>query len=168
MPVLIRLLEPHDAPAYRKLRLRALTEDPAAFLSDAEGYAAVTVADEAERLKPSDQRLTLGAFVGGEVVGMAGLFRHTRAKQAHRGEVVGFYVAPEQRGQGVAQALLKQLIMQARTLTGLELLGLGVSETQLAAQQVYHKLGFEVWGVQPDALRLGEQVLAELHMQLRL
>ncbi len=172
MPLTIRLLKAPDAPAYRQLRLRALTEDPAAFLTDAETYAASALTEVADRLQASDHSFTLGAFVESEfveseLVGMATLVRSTRPKQAHRADVLAVYVAPQQRGQGAAWALMTDLIERASRLPGLEVLELGVSETQSRAQNLYRKLGFEVWGVQPDAMRLGTRAIAEFHLQRR-
>lgn len=163
----IRLLQAEDAALYRKLRLRALTEDPAAYLTSAEEYLERSPSDIAARLAPTEQALTLGAFWDAELIGIATLARLERLKQRHRADVVGVYVTPQARGQGVAAELMRGLIEQARQKIGLEVLGLSVTETQLAARKLYEKLGFEVWGVQPDALRQDEKALTELHLQLR-
>ena len=100
----IRRLTPADAPAYRALRLRALWEYPQAFTSS---YA------EDEKLPPEAtvNRLASahlkfwGAFDMGELCGMIGMDRETRAKCRHKATVVGMYVAPEVGGQGVARAV---------------------------------------------------------------
>ena len=164
----IRRLQAEDAALYRPLRLRALSEDPAAYLTSAEEFAARSLADVAGQLAPSEAAFTMGAFAGTPLVGMATLARAGRSKLRHRADVVAVYVAPEARGQGTAAALLGELIRQARQLPGLDVLNLSVTETQLAARQLYLKLGFSVWGVQPDALRQAGEPLTELHMQLRL
>ena len=174
MPSSIRRLQAEDAALYRPLRLRALTEDPAAYLTSPEEFAARSLADIAGQLTPSETAFTLGAlagagtFAGTQLVGMATLARAGRPKLRHRADVVAVYVAPEARGQGVAAALLGELIRQARQLPGLDVLNLSVTETQLAARQLYLKLGFSFWGVQPDALRQAGAPLTELHMQLTL
>ncbi|WP_185974658.1 GNAT family N-acetyltransferase [Deinococcus detaillensis] len=168
MPPTIRLLQAKDAAPYRELRLRALTEDPAAYLTSAEEYAQRSPDEIAARLGATEQALTLGAFLKTKLIGMATLVRLERYKQRHRADVVSVYVAPEARGRGVAAELMRRLIDQARQQKGLEVLGLRVTETQVAARRLYEKLGFELWGVQPDALRKGEAALTELHLQLKL
>ncbi|GAA4015192.1 GNAT family N-acetyltransferase [Deinococcus rubellus] len=164
----IRCLQAEDAALYRPLRLRALTEDPAAYLTSADEFAARSLADIAGQLTPSKTAFTLGAFAGAELVGIATLARAERPKQRHRAEVMGVYMAPGARGQGAAASLLGELIRQARQLPGLDVLGLSVTDTQLAARTLYGKLGFTVWGVQPDALRQAGIPLTELHLQLTL
>jgi len=168
MPLSIRRLQAEDAALYRPLRLRALTEDPAAYLTSPEEFAARSLADIAGQLTPSETAFTLGALAGTQLVGMATLVRAGRLKLRHRADVMAVYVAPETRGQGVAVALLGELIRQARQMPGLDVLNLSVTETQLAARQLYLKLGFSVWGVQPDALRQAGAPLTELHLQLTL
>ncbi|WP_161880369.1 GNAT family N-acetyltransferase [Deinococcus alpinitundrae] len=168
MPTMIRVLQAEDAALYRPLRLCALSEDPAAYLTSPEEFAARSLAEIAGQLAPTETAFTLGAFAGAQLVGMATLVRAGRLKLRHRADVMAVYVAPEVRGQGAATSLLGALIQQARQLPGLDVLGLNVTEPQLAARQLYLKLGFSVWGVQPDALRQAGEPLTELHMQLRL
>ena len=168
MSLTIRRLQAEDAALYRVLRLRALTEDPAAYLTSAEEFAARCPTDIAKQLTPSESAFTLGLFLESVLVGIATLVRSERPKQRHRAEVMGVYVAPEARGQGQARRLMEELIAQAQRMEELAVLGLAVTETQLAARVLYEKLGFEVWGVQPDALRQAGTPLTELHLQLRL
>lgn len=164
----IRRLQAEDAAAYRPLRLRALTEDPAAYLTSAEEFAARPLSSVADRLRPSQAAFTLGLFMESELVGIATLLRAQPLKQRHRAEIAGVYMAPEARGRGLARRLIEELIWQARQMEGVAVLGLAVTETQLAARALYGKLGFEVWGVQPDALRQAGAPLTELHLQLAL
>ena len=168
MTFAIRPLTADDAPAYRTLRLRALTEDPAAYLTSAEEYAGRLLEEVAAGLRGSENSLTLGAFDQTALLGIATLVRSERLKLRHRADVLGVYLAPEMRGRGLAQAMMGELISAAKQMPGLDVLELSVTETQLAAQHLYERLGFVMWGVQPDAVREGGQALSELHMQLRL
>ena len=163
-----RSLTAADAPTYRTLRLRALTEDPAAYLTSAEEYAGRTLGDIAAGLSGSDNSLTLGAFDETALLGTATLARSTRSKLRHRADVFGVYLAPEVRGRGLAQAMMGELISAAKQMPGLDVLELSVTETQLSARRLYERLGFVTWGVQPDAVREGGQALSEHHLQLQL
>ena len=99
---------------------------------------------------------------------MAGFYRETRVKRRHKGTVWGVYVAPEHRGQGVARRLLTALIESARTLPDLKWIVLSVTVERHPAQRLYRSLGFEAWGVEPHALRVGDDYFDEQHMALRI
>jgi hypothetical protein len=59
-------------------------------------------------------------------------------------------------------------IETARTLPDLKSIQLTVSITQDAARQLYRRLGFRVFGVEPRALGIGGEFLDEEHMILEL
>lgn len=162
----IRLLTPLDAPAWRSLRLRGLREHPEAFTSSHEEDAQQPVEASAARLAARSNSFW-GAFERGELVGIVGLERETRAKNRHKARVVGMYVAPEMAGRGLGRALLDALVAQARG-EGLGSLVLTVTEGNAAAQHLYEAAGFRSFGVEPDAIRVGGQRWAKNHMQLAL
>ena len=167
----VRSLTADDAPAYRELRLRALTQDSAAYLTSAGEYAGRTIEEVAAGLTATENSFTLGTFGKTDetaLLGMATLARSGRIKLRHRADVFGVYLAPEVRGRGLAQALMGELISAARRMPGLEVLELSVTETQRSARRLYERLGFVTWGVQPDAVRESGQLLSEYHLQLRL
>ena len=168
MTAVIRLLGADDAGTYRALRLRALSEDPAAYLTSAQEYAGRTLENIAAGLSGSENSFTLGAFNETALLGMATLVRSDRMKLRHRADVYGVYLALEVRGQGIATAMMRDLIQRARAISGLEVLELSVTETQLPARRLYERLGFVLWGVQPDAVRESGQALSEHHLQFRL
>lgn len=162
--MLVRLLGPADALLYRSLRLRALREHPDAFTSS---YAE----DREQPLEAAAQRLAAHAFWGAyrhaELYGFVGLERETRARNRHKGTVMGMYVAPEAAGQGVARALLEALVRHARA-NGLESLVLTVTEGNTRAQRLYEAAGFRSFGIEPDAIRVDGRPCAKNHMHLDL
>jgi ribosomal protein S18 acetylase RimI-like enzyme len=165
---ILQTLHAADAPRYRALRLRALREDPAAYLTSAAEYELRTLEDVAARLCPTPDHFTLGAFVNGELKAVATLVRADSPKQRHRAEVFAVYVAPETRGLRLGQALMDELIRQARAIPGLDVLNLSVTETQTAARRLYESLGFTVWGTERGALRENGALLDSLHLSLGL
>jgi ribosomal protein S18 acetylase RimI-like enzyme len=144
----IRRLGPTDADDYRSIRLAALRGDPGAFGST---Y-------EAEVQRPADhfvQRLTssvvFGAYVDGVIVGMAGYKREEGVRDRHKAFVWGTYVQPRRRRQGVAAALLEAVL---RCADGeVEQLTLTVVKDNPEALALYRRLGFEVYGIEPRALK---------------
>lgn len=168
-PFAVRLLTPADAPAYREVRLSALQSDPLAFITTAEEFAALPLGEISGRLAPDPGRVTFGAFLGGELVGLLTVGRETRPALAHRGYVVGVSVLHTARSQGCGDALLRAGITHARGWPGVTSLHLGVMETQHAARRLYERHGFQLWGTQPDAVRNAEgRHLAEHHLALLL
>ena len=162
----IRLLGAADAPAWRALRLRGLREHPDAFTSSHEEDAAHPPEVAAARL--ASPRVTFwGAFVQGQLMGIVGLERETRAKNRHKATVVGMFVAPEASGRGLGQALLAALLDQARA-EQLQLLVLTVTEGNDTAVRLYQRCGFRAFGTEPRAILVDGQAYGKIHMFLDL
>src|SRR5271165_4502577 len=82
----IRLLQPDDAPAYWNLRLQALEREPEAFSSSPEDHRKLSLDEVRTRLGANPaESFTMGAFVGGQLTGMAVFVREARAKLRHKG-----------------------------------------------------------------------------------
>ncbi|MBP0581744.1 GNAT family N-acetyltransferase [Labrys sp. LIt4] len=161
MSVAIRRLGPADSIDYRAIRLDALATAPEAFGSTHATESARPLAAFAERLS---QAVVFGAYMGDQIVGMAGYRRQDGLKDRHKGEVWGVYVAPRWRGQGVAGALMTAVIEAARG--EVEQLLLAVVDGNDGALALYRRLGFEVYGVEPRALKTGNRYLDEALMVL--
>jgi hypothetical protein len=53
-------------------------------------------------------------------------------------------------------------------MPGVAWVHLTVSSAAPEARQLYERAGFEAWGVEPDALRHGDDTVSDAHMALRL
>ena len=100
------------------------------------------------------------------MVGLAGFVRHEGRKLRHKGDIWGVYVTAAARGQGMAKAMLLHMLDRLRGYSGLEQVGLSVSVPQDAARRLYDVLGFEVYGYEKHALKVGGTYVDEEHRVL--
>ncbi|HET6472746.1 MAG TPA: GNAT family N-acetyltransferase [Pseudomonadales bacterium] len=152
----IRMLGPADAAAYQALRLRGLRESPTAFSSSYEEEAERSVAEVVARVTPAadGSKCVFGAFVDGALGGVAGFMRPMRPKLLHTSELVGMYVAPEQRRLHFGRALVEAVVAHARAQSGVEQIKLGVNAANEPAKGLYRACGFGRYGVEPNAIRV--------------
>ena len=157
--VTIRLLTDTDLPAYKALRDAGLQHDPEAFTSDFDTASALPPATYATRLgQPPDDHFILGAFdAGGAMLGAVVCEREARLKKRHEAELVGMIIAPAMRQRGIGKALLKEFDTLVRKLPGLEQVVLSVTADHAAAVKLYEGAGFVRYGLQPRAIKIGEQ-----------
>jgi RimJ/RimL family protein N-acetyltransferase len=162
----IRRLSAADATDYRALRIRALWEFPEAFTSSFEEDEKQPIEKWEVRLE-GEHTMFWGAFEGEQLCGMVGLERETRAKNRHKGTVIGMYVSQEYFGTGMGRALIDALLAHARE-QGLELLVLTVTEGNTVATNFYEAAGFRSFGIEPRAIKVDGRPYAKNHMYLDL
>ena len=164
----IRRLTGLEVESYRQLRAEALEREPWAFTESPAEHQAMPLETVRQRLGSgaSDDNFVLGAFDGGKLIGMAGFFCRQGEKIRHRGEIWGVYVAKEHRGKGLGRTLLEELIRQLRSNPGLEQVALGVSVGNISAKRLYESLGFETYGRETHALKIGASYVDEELMVL--
>lgn len=162
-------LAPADAERYARLRLRMLREAPHAFGASPEDDAALDLAHLPRMLAEAESAIVaVDDGAGGELRAAAGIVRQKRAKSAHRAALWGVYVAPEARGAGLGRAVTEAAIGLARGWAGEEWVQLGVSAEAPAARALYERLGFRVWGREPEAMVIDGRRIDELHLALPL
>ena len=95
-----------------------------------------------------DERIVLGAFDGGRLIGTVTLLLQFPQNQPHRAEIAKMMTRISHRGRGVAQALMRATERMAaergRTLLVLD------TAVEDGASGLYERLGFKLTGVIPD------------------
>ena len=148
----VRLLGPADAAAYRALRLDALQRHPCAFRASFDEEAGQSLDELAARLEAD---AIFGAYCDGALCGLAGLEIPQARNKRHKGTLFGVYVCPDRRRAGLGTALVSRVIEHARTRV--DQLHAAVVVTAEPARALYRKLGFEPYGLEPRALKVGEE-----------
>ena len=156
----VEIVTPTEAcwAEFRTLRLRALAEAPQAF---GQTYAVACTFPESfwrGRLRDAAEGVSwlICARMEGRLVGMVGAFQTDADLQHGRATVVGTYVAPEVRRQGIAQRLLAALLDQLAAAEGVAVARLAVNPEQDAAVKLYLGAGFRV-------IEMGTEVLGDGH-----
>lgn len=163
----VRQLDIDDADAFHALRLHGLESDPDPFLTTRAEDGALSREAVHARFPRGGDNFALGAFdEAGALVGIVGFARETREKIRHRGNVWGMFVASSVRGQGVARALMEQLVERCRAIDGLEQLVLEVNTTATSARRLYASMGFESIGTHRESMKVGDRYLETQYMVL--
>lgn len=162
--IVIRQFSADEAIVWRTIRLEALRNAPEAFGQTAEHA-------ESQAMHHFEQTVSgpyppFGAFVGDTPVGTAGFYILGGPKMSHRGMLWGMYVAPSHRRLGVGRRLIAAIIDHARGKV--DQIHLHVVTTNTAAYDLYRRMGFVAYGIEPRALRYGGRDYDEAMMVLML
>ncbi|MGY6270532.1 N-acetyltransferase family protein [Achromobacter denitrificans] len=164
----VRRLVPADAPALRRLRLDALVETPESFGSSYEEEHTLTLEEICAWIAPENDGAMFGVFNGEALAGMVGVARQRKLKMRHKAHIWSMYVAPAQRGQGLARLLMRAAVEHAGTMRGVRQVQLSVASNNTAAASLYLDLGFAEYGREREALCVNGRYYDETLMALAL
>ncbi|WP_448652754.1 GNAT family N-acetyltransferase [Pseudomonas fluorescens] len=161
--MIIRTLGADDAEAYRALMLEAYGAYPQAFTSSVAERALMPLSWWQKRLDNPLDRL-LGAFDGDALAGIVGLAFEPREKAWHKVTLFGMYVNEAYQQNGVGRQLVEAALTEARRHSRLKLIQLTVTAGNDAAFALYQRCGFIQYGLEPLAVRVGEEYFDKIHM----
>jgi RimJ/RimL family protein N-acetyltransferase len=160
----VRRLDARDAAGYREIRLEGLKNHPEAFTSSWEVEAAKPATWWTERLESNV--VFAGVIDSSPLLGVAGLRMESATKLRHKALLWGMYVRPDARGTGLSMSLVREVIAHARPLV--EEMRLAVVASNTAARRLYQAAGFEQYGFERRALKIGDAYYDEVLMALPL
>jgi GNAT superfamily N-acetyltransferase len=134
----IVLIVAQDWPRLRDVRLRALAEDPAAFIETHATASAFPDDRWRERATPNDRQASFGFEREGRFDGLVSCFV---ADDPATVFLVAMWVAPELRGTGAARELVESVLGWGRTHSA-ERVCLSVEGDNPRAARLYEKCGF--------------------------
>ena len=161
----IRRLSGSDAAEYRKLRLDGLRAHPEAFGADWDEEAVRPLDWFADRLE-RNVVFGSGSAAAPTLVGVAGFYVPDSVKHRHKGVLWGMFIQPGARGTGLGSALVTRVLEHARQTV--REVRLTVVATNSSAIRLYERAGFERYGLEARALKVGEDYHDELLMALSL
>ncbi len=159
----IRMLGAADAEAYRALMLEAYGAYPQAFTSSVAERAAMPMSWWEKRLESALDCL-LGVYVDAELAGIVGLAFEPREKAWHKVTLFGMYVSGAHQQQGLGRQLVEAALDEARRHPRLKVIQLTVTAGNAAAFALYQRCGFIQYGLEPLAVRVGEDYFDKIHM----
>lgn len=156
----VRKLSDKDYLLYKTIRLEALRKNPNAFGST---YEYESVQDNSYWQNTLNSQLILGLFDAKQIIGCVGLDIHPMERFKHNAKLWGMYVSEEYRGSEAASKLIEETASHVKKM-GIVQIHLACMEENKKAINFYKKLGFQLYGVMPKAVRIDSQYINDCLM----
>ncbi len=164
----IRPLEIDDFAMFLEIQREALVQSPELFGSDYEWFESLSILSKEQRYEKYmnfPYQYILGAVDDeGNIAGMIGYSSEDSSKTRHKGTVWGLFVRPEFRGKGIATIMVMSVLETAQDMLDVEQVQLAVSTQNEASYGLYLRLGFNVFGTELHAMKIGDSYVDEYHM----
>ena len=163
-PLVIRSLTTEEAPAVLFMMHRGMGETP--FMALYPDEMRLTVEQEKayiQRAHDNPNGVLLGAFSGGELVGICSVLPVSpKARHRHRASL-GIMVLRAHWGRGIGTEMMRAAI-DAMRATKIEQIELDVASTNEKAFALYQKFGFEAYGFLSRGMKYRDGSYADLHL----
>jgi ribosomal protein S18 acetylase RimI-like enzyme len=145
MDLHVRRIAASEWRRYRELRLEALQDSPLAFVEQYRESLAQPDQFWQDRVETAAAGSTASMFVAvcaGRFVAKASCFVEPDVTEHVSAHIVGVYVTPQSRGDGVADALMSAVIGWAQDEAHADRIRLFVMQTNDRAARFYRRIGF--------------------------
>ena len=155
MNIKIKELSVKDIDDYKNIRLELLQNAPTNFGSSYEEEKAFEESMWINRLSKNTV-ITLGAYVNKEIVGLTVCVTSPRSKMKHVASIHSVYVKEDYRKLSIANELMTKAfsLLQERAI---EQVNLSVVSDNVKAINLYEKLGFTTYGLEPNSIKYEEK-----------
>ena len=161
----VSALDSTHLAAYRELMLEAYEDAADAFTTTAAERRAEPDSWWSKRIgSQTGLSTSFGAWVNHNLVGSVAIEYASKPKTRHSALVLGMYVQPAYRSQGVGRLLMRAVLEAARQRPEILVLTLTLTEGNESALRLYRSAGFEVWGIEPMAIRADSGIKGKVHM----
>jgi RimJ/RimL family protein N-acetyltransferase len=165
--ITLRTISKHDVHEFWRLRLEGLHRNPESFSASYEESVKLSIEVAKDRIGETEENYVIGAFdENNGLVGMAGFRREQTLKLKHKAFIWGVYVTDMYRNQGVGKKMLEEIITRSKQLHELKLIYLSATATNEPAKRLYQSMGFKSYGVERNAMKVGQEYLDEEWMAL--
>ena len=153
----IRVLTKDDVETFRSIRLEMTRDYPSAFTMSYEEGLEKDEAFFEGLITPSPTLVSemYGCFSGDEIVGTAGFLIQRGSKEQHKALVWCVYVKPDYRGMKLGRTLMCHL--EDNLPDEVELVHLAVTDGNDVVIKLYESLGFEKYGYERKAIKVGAE-----------
>jgi len=128
----------------------------------------ITIEDETawlQKAEADDKRLLLGAFCGGQLVGLCDFSPVSPVKRMVHRSQCGLSVAPDFQNKGIGRLLMHTLLEKARQ-AGYEQMELEVVSSNFKAVNLYNQLNFTKCGTIERGMKYQDGTYADLDIML--
>jgi ribosomal protein S18 acetylase RimI-like enzyme len=151
--------------------LHAYAQYPEAFTSSVQERERLPLSWWEARLSGGADaaEIVIGVFAPGadgtnELAGVVGLSFEQREKARHKSTLFGMYVAQQHRCSGLGDALVSAALQHARERKAVRLVQLTVTLGNDVAYALYARHGFVEYGLEPNAVLVGNGYVSKCHM----
>ena len=150
--IAFRQLGKHDAPVFQALRQEVTRENPVPMgLTLKEELARALVGFEAQ-LSASPPDAVFGAFIEGHLAATAAVSLVSRfASSQHKMSMWGVFTSPRYRRRGLSRQVVGLAVEHAFS-NGIQRVNLQVYTPNEPAISMYKSIGFNEYGIEPDAV----------------
>jgi len=152
----VRVPAENDVAIFRALRLEGLSHNPEDFGAS---LAREQDHDDEHFRDILRENVVAGGFIGGTLVGMAGLRGLTHPKLAHKCHLWGVYVTEAQRGSGIAGLIVEDIV--AGAVGKYEIVQARVVSSIGRVRHFFDRIGFKLYGVERHAIKVDGEYFDE-------
>jgi len=157
MNIVIRQLDVSDLNEYRNIRLELLKKEPKSFGSSFDEESRFP--DDMWISRLSKEHINIfGSFHNDKMIGIAVVAMNPRKKIKHVATLNSMYIKEEYRSNGIGRAIIEEALDFLRK-KDVEIVNLSVVSTNLPAINLYHNLGFKLYGEEKKGIKLDNKYI---------